>query len=101
MAEIRWTDQALDDLDAVCQFIARDSTHIAEVFAARVMSAVEQLEDFPESGRVVPEINRPDVREIFVYAYRIMYRVQPTHRQVQILTVYHGARLLKDLDFAD
>jgi toxin ParE1/3/4 len=96
VAEIRWTDQALSDLDAVAEFISRDSASISRIVVEQAFRAVERLADFPESGRVVPETNRPDVREIFVYAYRIIYRVKEP--RVFILSVQHGAKLLKTLD---
>ena len=57
-----------------------------------VLQAVERLEDFPASGRMVPEANDPAVREIILGNYRIVYRVE--QELVETLTVYHGARLL-------
>lgn len=64
----------------------------AKLFANRVFSAVERLELFSSSGRVVPEVGREDIREILLGNYRIIYRVLPD--ESEILTVYHGARLL-------
>jgi plasmid stabilization system protein ParE len=92
VAEVTWTSQALDDLEAVCLFIARDSPHMASVFAARAFDAVDRLADFPDSDRVVPEVCQSAIREIFVHSYRIIYRHQGD--VVTILTVHHGARLL-------
>ena len=92
MATVGWTTQALDDLEAVCLYLARDAPHIGQIFAARAFDAVDRLADFPLSGRVVPETGRPELREIFVYSYRIIYRF--THDDVVILTVHHGARPL-------
>ena len=92
MAKITWTDQALEDLDSICLFIARDSPHYAKLFAIRTFEATDLLELFPESGRVVPEVNREDIREIILGNYRIIYRI--ITQEVEILTVHHGARLL-------
>jgi plasmid stabilization system protein ParE len=92
VASVGWTAQALDDLEAVCLYIARDAPHIAQVFAARSFDAADRLAEFPLSGRVVPEVGRPEIREVFVYRYRIIYRY--TGDVVAILTVQHGARLL-------
>ena len=50
--------------------------------------------DFPEHGREVPEYARPDVREVIVRPYRIVYRLVAAD-EVHILTVHHGARLLR------
>ena len=92
MAEVRWTPQAADDLEAVVDFIATDSPHYARLFTMDVLAAVERLADFPNSGRVVPELKDPAVREILFGSYRIVYRVKGD--LVELLTVYHGARLL-------
>ena len=96
MAQIAWTPQALDDLEAICLFIARDDPRVAEVFARRAFQAVERLADFPQSGRVVPEFGLEEVREVFLQSYRIIHRVK--EGEVEILTVHHGAQLLDDLD---
>lgn len=92
MAEIRWTPQAADDLEAITDFISVDSIHYASLFVINVLEAVQRLETFPRSGRIVPESSDPIIREIILGNYRIVYRVKPEH--VEILTVYHGARLL-------
>lgn len=92
MARVRWTPQAPGDLDAIAEFIAADSPHFATLFVIRVLESAERLVDFPNSGRVVPEIGDPAVREIILGNYRVIYRLRS--ESVEILTVYHGARLL-------
>lgn len=92
MAEVRWTPQAADDLEAIANFIAADSPQYAKLFAMDVLVAVERMADFPNSGRVVPELKDPAIREILFGSYRIVYRVRGD--LVEVLTVYHGARLL-------
>ena len=92
MADVRWTPQAAEDLESISEFIARDSTHYARLFVLDVLEAVERLAPFPQSGRIVPEVNDPTIREILLGSYRIVYRVKG--ERVDVLTVYHGARLL-------
>jgi toxin ParE1/3/4 len=92
MAEVRWTLQAADDLEAITNFIAADSAHYAKLFAIDVLSVVERLIEFPYSGRSLPELNDPAIREILFGSYRIVYRVKID--MVELLTVYHGSRLL-------
>ena len=92
MAEVRWTAQAADDLEAIADFIKQDSPHYATLFVMNVLRAAERLGSFPKSGRMVPEANDPAIREIILGNYRIVYRVK--QELVDILTVYHGARLL-------
>ncbi len=92
MAKVRWTQQAAEELEAISSFIAADSIHYARLFVTDVISAVEQLETFPSLGRSVPEIGNPAIREIILGYYRIVYRVR--EELVEIVTVYHTARLL-------
>ena len=92
MAEVRWTPQATDDLEAIADFISDDSPHYAALFVMDVLKAVERIGTFPKSGRMVPEANDPVVREIILGSYRIVYRVK--QELVEVLMVYHGARLL-------
>lgn len=92
MARIRWTPQAADDLETIAAYIANDSPHYARLFVLKVISAIERLEQFPEIGRIVPESNKPFIREILLGNYRIVYRVK--NALVEILTIYHSARLL-------
>ena len=96
MAEIRWTQQASFDLEGITSFIAQDSEYYASFFASKVLHSVERLIDFPESGRVVPESDNPEIREIILGNYRIVYRLN--RNTTEILTICHGARLL-DLSY--
>jgi len=92
MAEIRWTQQASDDLEAITEFIANDSVVYAQLFVIDVLDAIDRLVDFPELGRIVPEVDNPSIREIIFGNYRIVYRFRK--EIVEVLTLYHGARLL-------
>jgi len=96
MAEIRWTLQAADDLEAIAEFISVDSPQYAQLFAIDVLTAIERLALFPRSGRIVPELGNAAIREIVLGNYRIVYRLRKD--AVEILTIYHGARLLDPFD---
>jgi len=61
------------------------------------VAAVERLRDFPESGRVVPELGEPRVREVIHGAYRIIYETHSPDR-VEILTVFRGSRQFPNPD---
>ena len=89
--EIVWSEQALADLLAVRDFIARTSARYATVVIARIVEAIERLEQFPESGRVVPELGEPSVREVLHGPYRILYETQGSQR-VEILAIIHASR---------
>jgi toxin ParE1/3/4 len=62
VAQVTWTDQALDDLDAICRFIARDAPGYATLCAERVFQATDRLAQFSRVGRVVSEVGRDDIR---------------------------------------
>ncbi len=90
MTEVRWTPQAEDDLEAVYDFIARDSPHYAQLTIEGILAALDQLEQFPLLGRHVPESSREDLRELIKPPYRLVYRVGEV---VKILTIFRASRL--------
>ena len=96
---MRWTAQALDDIEAICAYIERDSVIYARIFARRIVDRTSALEAFPRVGRIVPESDRDDLREIIDGNYRIIYRL--LHDEVQILTVHHSARPLDVTEIRD
>lgn len=91
MVEVRWTPEAAGDLESITNFIAKDSPYYARLFVIDVLEAVDRLLNFPKSGRVVPELRNPVIREIILGNYRLVYRLRK--QAVEILTVYHGAKL--------
>ena len=92
MTKIRWTQQAVADLRSIREFIERDSPRYGRLVAERLFDATSQLEHFPRSGRVVPELSREDIRELIVGDYRIVYRFEGD--VAVLLTVFRGSRLL-------
>ena len=95
MNKIIWTDVAIADLKNIEAYISKDSNFYARAFLLTIFNSVEQLERFPKSGRIVPEFKKVNTRQLLVGAYRIIYDV--TGSSVRILTVIHGARLLRKL----
>ena len=75
MTLVRWTLQAADDLEAIRDFIARDSEPYAALVVARILSAIDRPEEFPMSGRTPPEKRGTDLRELIEPPYRIVYRL--------------------------
>lgn len=88
--EILWSPQSLRDLEAIHEYIARDSSHYADVTVARIFAGVERLMHFPESGRMVPERNEPEIREIIVGGFRVVYRFRRS--KIEIATVFRASR---------
>jgi toxin ParE1/3/4 len=91
MTPVQWTPQALEDLEAIREYVARDSAHYAALLVERLFASVDHLGAFPQAGRIVPEFQRDELREVIVGAYRVVYRTRSG--TVEVLTVFHGARL--------
>jgi plasmid stabilization system protein ParE len=51
-----WSPQAIEDVEAIRTYVARDSEHYANLLVDRILPAMDRLEGFPRSGRVVPEV---------------------------------------------
>jgi toxin ParE1/3/4 len=64
VTRVVWSPQSLRDVEALRAYIAADSSRYADFTVRRIIAAVERLTAFPESGRVVPEHNQPDIREV-------------------------------------
>ena len=88
-----WSPEAIEDIEAIAAYIERDSPHYARVVASRLVETAESIPGFPKIGRIVPEAGDPDLRERFVYSYRLIYRLD--QQRVLILAVIHGSRLLQ------
>jgi addiction module RelE/StbE family toxin len=90
MGQVIWSPSALEDIEQIAQFIAKDSSDQAAIFVGRLIEATDRLASAPLSGRIIPEIDQHDCREIIYGAYRIMYR--RVGKDVWITGVVHGAR---------
>ena len=93
MVEISWTELAVQDLHDIFDFIAEDSEKFASLTVNKIYFEAENLEAFPEMGRIVPEINSPDLREVIVGNYRLIYHLQ-SETEVVVLRVYSSWRKL-------
>lgn len=93
MTQVVWAPQAIQDVEAIRAYVARDSAPYADLVVERIVAAVSRLESHPLSGRVVPEVGDQALREVIHGTYRIVYRLRPD--AVEIVTVFHGARLFR------
>jgi plasmid stabilization system protein ParE len=88
--KVIWADGAVADLDAAADYISKDSPAYAASFVLQSLEAARSLGNLPERGRVVPEFKREDIREIFVFSYRLIYRIDEL--RVSVLAFIHGRR---------
>ena len=90
--KIVWTLRAREDLRDIATFISKDNPPAAIKLGELIFARVDTLEQFPELGRVVPERNQPNLRELVVKNYRVVYRFRSQAKLVEVLRVWHGAR---------
>ncbi len=91
--QIIWTQEALEQLTAIEDYISKDSPERAAKFVDQLIEQAESLPDSPRMGRVVPEIANPGIRELIFKKHRIVYRLNENY--VEILTIFEGHRLLR------
>lgn len=94
MAQIIWTEPALQDLNAIAEFIALDKHSAAKKFVRTVFAKTERLELFPKSGRKPPELENSRYLELIVKPCRIFYRVEGDN--VYIVYVMRSERALRN-----
>jgi addiction module RelE/StbE family toxin len=94
MVKIVWTEVSIADLNEIYEYISEDSVRYANLTINRIYQRAQVLSGNPLIGRMVPEINEKQVREILIENYRIIYRLKGTH-QLDILRVFHTSRLLR------
>lgn len=91
--KILWTQESLEQLNSIEDYIAKDSLERAVKFIDQIIELAETLLDNPQMGRVVPEIANPVIRELILKKYRIVYRIN--ENCIEILTVFEGHRLMR------
>ncbi len=92
--KVHWTKNAVDHLVNIYEYISLNSPTYAKQMVDRITRRSSQIADNPLSGRMVPEYQAKDIRELIEKPYRIIYCVQQD--QIDVLAVIHGARLLPD-----
>jgi len=71
--KIIWSPESLSNLQSIYKYIASDSEYYAALFIEKIVSIIENIPDFPKSGRVVPELGNEQIREKIYKNYRIVY----------------------------
>jgi addiction module RelE/StbE family toxin len=89
--KVEWSPLALDRVSDIARYIAKDNPDAAERWVNELFDSVDRLADFPESGRIIPEVGVRRIRELIFGAYRVIYSVRD---KIEILTVRRGSQLL-------
>jgi plasmid stabilization system protein ParE len=95
MAQATWSVQAIDDLSGIEDYLALSSKEHAILVVDAIVESVSVLERFPNIGRIVPEMNLPNLREFVVKQYRVVYYLT-FQDEVEIVTIRHSSRPLND-----
>lgn len=93
--KVSWSFEATADLNAVAEYIARDSTFYAASLVEEILTASRSLYMFAELGRIVPELSNPNIRELLIKEYRLIYSIEES--RIVVLGLIHGKRDLKSL----
>lgn len=90
------TESAYNDLEDIENYISQDSPLMARRFINKIFERIDQLYNYPTSGKPVPEIKDKSIRELLLNKYRIIYKVVD-EQHINIIRIVHGSRLL-DID---
>lgn len=97
--KLLWAAQARQDLVEIRRYIARHNPKAARQWIERLRNKARAAAAAPLAGRIVPEFQQDDIREVFLRSYRIVYHVRKD--STVVLTVFEGHRLLNGLDTGD
>lgn len=92
--KVHFTDAATEQLDNIYAYVANDSPHYAKRVIDRILSRIDNAAVMPRAATVVPEYARPDIREVFAYRYRIIYRILSD--RIDVIAIVHGAKPLPE-----
>lgn len=95
MVKINWTRQAIEDIYEIREYFRPQSEKYAEQLTDKIFEKADNLEQYPQMGRIVPELERPEIRELIYKNYRIIYHVVSVDR-IDILAVHNGLRPLTE-----
>ncbi|MEM8600915.1 MAG: type II toxin-antitoxin system RelE/ParE family toxin [Bacteroidota bacterium] len=84
---IHWSTRALERASEAMDYIARYDADRAERWVEDLFEHTEKISDFPRMGRVVPEVGRDTIREVFFEQFRVIYRITPA--RIEIMTLRH------------
>jgi toxin ParE1/3/4 len=90
--QVKLSRSARSDIEDIVRYISIDDPNQALRFGQFLIQHTKTLGQFPERGRVVPELQDESIREIIVRAYRVVYRLNHTGRSVEVIRFWHAAR---------
>ena len=92
---IKWSPEAVEDLEQIVEYIEKDSEYYATAVVSETLNIVQKIEEYPLSGRKVPEIDDEKIREYLLYSYRIIYQIQEHY--ILIVAIIHSKRQIENI----
>ncbi|MDJ0559447.1 MAG: type II toxin-antitoxin system RelE/ParE family toxin [Microcystis aeruginosa Ma_QC_Ca_00000000_S207] len=92
--KVFWTETAVNHLSSIYNYISQNSPQYAQRLVERLTRRSEQIANFPFSGRIVPEFETEQIREVIEGSYRIIYYIKP--EQIDVIAVLHAARNIEN-----
>jgi toxin ParE1/3/4 len=84
--------RAVEDLETIVKYFALDNPEVARRLARQMLEKTTELGKFPLRGQIVPEFSDPDIRQLILKPYRIIYRVEESKKRVSVARFWHGAQ---------
>jgi len=95
VVKINWTTQAIEDIYEIREYYGPLSEKYAEQLTDKIFEKGESLEEYPQMGRIVPELGKPEIRELIFKNYRIIYHIV-SNEQINIVAIHNGLRPLSE-----
>lgn len=89
---VLWTDAASAQLELIHNYVAQTSSEYAQRIVDQLTNRSKQIANFPFSGRMIPEYELDEVRELIEGSYRIIYLIKDEKEQIEVLAVIHTSR---------
>jgi addiction module RelE/StbE family toxin len=91
MVQIKWLNNAKLDLKEIYEYISADSKRYARLQVEKIKNSTEVIKTYPKIGKIVEELEKPNIRELVEGNYRVIYRIV-NPKTIHILLVHHAAR---------
>ena len=99
--KVIFSPSAQADLEEIVRYAARRNADAALRLGYQLIIRAEVVAAFPEMGRVAPEFQQPNLREVMCRSYRVIYRLEKDEQRIEVVRFWHGARGFPHLPSAD
>lgn len=84
--------KAVGDLESIIRYIALNNPESARKVGQNLLNKTKELSQFPSKGQKVPEFNNPDIRQVILKPYRIVYRIEEDKKRISIARFWHSSQ---------